>query len=123
MGRHRQSMYQDDQALLLDMLIAARQARKYVEGVTVQRYQTDELLQDGLVYQVQVIGEAASRVSQAFREAHPEIPWVDIVGMRNRVVHDCRRINRDIVWQVVQEDLPNLIAVVAPLVPPEPEES
>lgn len=114
-------MYQDDEALLLDMLIAARQARKYAEGVTVQSYYNDDLLQDGLAYQMQVIGEAASRISAAFRDEHPEIQWANIIGMRHRLVHDYRRINRDIIWQVVQEDLPALIVALEPLVPPEPE--
>ncbi len=115
-------MYQDDPALILDVLIAARQAISYAEGVTLARYYSDQMLQDALVYQVQVIGEAASRLSASFKEAHPEIPWADIIGMRHRVVHDYRRINRDIVWQAVQDDLPQLIAALEPLVPPEPEE-
>ena len=115
-------MYQDDAALLLDMLIAARQARSYVEGVTLARYYSDQMLQDALVYQVQVVGEAASRLSSGFKEAHSETPWADIIGMRHRVVHDYRRINRDIVWQAVQDDLPQLIAALELLVPSEPEE-
>ncbi len=115
-------MYQDDEALVLDMLIAARQATKYVAGVTVEEYYGDEVLQDALMHQVQIIGEAASRVSAPFRDGHPEIPWADIVGMRHRLVHDYRRINRDVVWKVANDDLPALIAVLEPLVPPEPEE-
>jgi len=57
---------------------------------------------------VQVIGEAARRGSRPTREAHPEIPWDDIVGMRGKIVHDY--VDEDVVWEVVTEDLPSLIA-------------
>ena len=111
-------MQPDDQSLLLDMLIAARQAGKYVRDVTLTDFHASEVLQDAVIRQVQIIGEAASQLSLALRAAHPEIPWDDIIGMRHRLVHDYRRINRDIVWATVHEALPGLIAALEPLVPP-----
>ena len=111
-------MQPDDQSLLLDMLIAARQASKYVRHVTLTDFQASEVLQDAVIRQVQIIGEAASQLSLALRAAHREIPWDDIIGMRHRLVHDYRRINRDIVWATVHEALPGLIAALEPLVPP-----
>ena len=112
----------DDASLLLDMLVAARQARKHVEGLSLPQYYADEVRHDAVIYQVQIIGEAASRVSAVFQDQHPEIPWVDIIGMRHRLVHDYRGVNRDIVWSTVQDALPQLIATLEGLVPPEPEE-
>ena len=71
-----------------------------------------------MVKAVENIGEAASRISADTRQAYPEIPWSQIVGMRNRLVHAYFDINLDILWQVVQDDLPALIAQLEPLVPP-----
>lgn len=66
-------MQQDDAFLLLDMLVAARQASKYLLGVSMHQFYADEVLQDAVIHQVQIIGEAASRLSDAFRRSHTEI--------------------------------------------------
>ena len=68
-----------------------------------------------------IIGEAASRISEETRARHPNIPWTQIIGMRNRIVHGYFAIRLDRVWQTVQDDLPPLIAQLEALVPPEPE--
>ena len=70
---------------------------------------------------VEIIGEAASRISEETKAGHPDIPWAEIIGLRNRLVHAYFAIQIDIVWQTVQEDLPPLIAQLEALVPPEPE--
>ena len=72
-----------------------------------------------LVHWVQVIGEAASRVSHKTLASHPGIPWRRIVGMRHRIVHDYMNIDEDILWEVVTRSLPELIEILTPLVPPE----
>jgi len=64
---------------------------------------------------IQIIGEAATRVSREFTETHPEIPWAEITGMRHKVVHDYLGVDEDIVWQVATVDLPSLVAVLEPL--------
>jgi uncharacterized protein with HEPN domain len=58
------------------------------------------------------------QISREFSNAHPEIPWADIVGMRHKVVHDYLGVDEDIVWQVVTEDLPNLVSALQLIVPP-----
>ena len=63
----------------------------------------------GLAHLVQVIGEAARKVSPEFQSDHPEIPWRQIVGMRHRIVHDYMRMDEDVLWKVVSEDLPALL--------------
>ena len=69
----------------------------------------------------EIIGEAASRISEETRVEHPEVPWAKIIGMRNRFVHDCFAIQLESLWQTVQDGLPPLIAQLEALVPPEPE--
>jgi uncharacterized protein with HEPN domain len=71
--------------------------------------------------QLGIIGEAARKVSQETRNAHPEIPWSEIIGMRNRLIHEYSRINLQRVWDTIQNDIPRLITLIEPLVPP-PEE-
>lgn len=99
------------------MLDTARKAVSKVRALTRADYDADENLRLALTHLVQVVGEAARRVSPDFCAAHPEIPWADIIGMRHKVVHDYLGVDEDIVWQVVTEDLPDLVAALGPLVP------
>ena len=110
-----------DDALLLDMLVAARKAARFVDGLTYSQYERSDLHQNALFKALEIVGEAASRVSEATKEAHPEIPWREIVGLRNRIVHVYFEIDLGVVWQIAHEDIPDLIARLEPLVPPEPE--
>lgn len=108
-----------DDILLLDMLLAAREAVGFLAGTTWDAFQADRIRQLAVVKSIEVVGEAASRVSPEFRAAHPELPWPQIVGMRHRLVHGYFEINLRRVWQTVREDLPALIEALEPLVPPE----
>jgi uncharacterized protein with HEPN domain len=74
-----------DEAYLLDILIAARRAMSYMEGSSREAFQENEMLQDAVIRPLEIIGEAAGRVSEAYREAHPEIHWHKMIGMRNRM--------------------------------------
>ena len=69
--------------------------------------------------QSQIIGEAARLVSPEYRDAHLDVPWREIVGMRNRLVHEYFRILPDKVWDVVEKHIPRLVQLLGPLVPPE----
>lgn len=100
------------------MLDMARKAVAKTDGVTSDMYEGDENLRLALTHLVQVIGEAGRHVSREFCDEHPEIPWQDIVGMRHKVVHDYLGVDEDIVWQVVTEDLPPLIASLEKIVEP-----
>ena len=99
------------------MLDMARKAVSKTVGVSREAYDTDENLRLALTHLIQVIGEAARQVSREFSDTCPEIPWADIIGMRNRVVHDYLGIDEDIVWEVATKDLPRLVAALEPLVP------
>ena len=114
-------MQRDESAYLLDMLLAARDALEFAAGLTFSQFEESRLHQHAVVKAVENIGEAASRVSadtKQTKQAHPEIPWRQVIGMRNRLIHAYFDINLDILWQVVQDDLPELIAQLEPLVPP-----
>ena len=108
-----------DDAWLLDMLLAAGDAVDFARGRTRDDLNTDRQLVLSLVKSIEIIGEAAARVSQETRENHPEIPWPKIIAMRNRLVHAYFEINLTRVWETVQNDVPHLVSLLEPLVPPE----
>src|SRR5262245_29440338 len=104
-------MWRDDH-LLLDMLIHARRARDFNQGITREQFAADPLRQFATQYALQVIGEAASKVSRAFRDGHPDIPWDRIISFRHRLVHDYPRIELPRVWSVIEGHLPQLISAL-----------
>lgn len=108
-----------DDAYLLDILIAARRARRFLEDLTWEEFVDSELHQDAVMRPLAIIGEAARQVSQETRDAHPELPWPQMVGMRNRLIHEYFRVDLATVWETVKNDLPPLIAALERLVPPE----
>jgi uncharacterized protein with HEPN domain len=111
-----------DEAYVLDMLLAARKVLQFAKGVDWDRFSRDELVQNAIMRQIQIIGEAARSVSAEYQNDHAHVPWRDIIGMRNRLVHEYFQILPRRVWDVVKKDIPDLIDVLKPLVPPEPEQ-
>ena len=87
---------------------AIGQIEEYMEGVGRDAFEGRTMLQDAVVRQLEIIGEASRQLSDDFRAQHDNVPWRAIIGMRNRIAHDYLNIDLDIVWDVVQHDLPNL---------------
>jgi len=97
----------DDRERLLDIAEAIEHIKKYaVRGR--EAFEKDELIQNWIVHHLQILGEAAARISEDFRNSHQNIPWPKIIGMRNILVHDYFGIDIDVVWAVVEKDLPEL---------------
>jgi uncharacterized protein with HEPN domain len=115
-------MPQGDLLYLGHMLDASLQAIGKVESKSREEFDQDDNLRLAVAHLIQMIGEAATRVSIEGREEHPEIPWSDIIKMRHKLVHDYLDVDFDVVWEVVTVDLPDLIAQLEPFVPPSPEE-
>ncbi len=82
----------------------------------------DDLTQNAVMHQIQIIGEAARKVTPQYQQEHPAIPWKEIIGMRNRMVHEYFRIIPERVWDVVEQNIPELIQLIEPLVPPDVED-
>jgi uncharacterized protein with HEPN domain len=108
-----------DEILLVDMLQAAREAVGFLGGIDFADFERDRLRQLAVIKSIEIIGEAAGRISDEFQHSHADIPWRDIIGMRHRLVHGYFEINIVRVWSTVREDLPGLVAAIEPLVPPE----
>jgi len=111
-------MQKDDLVYAGHMLDVARSIAAKTAGKTRAEYDTDENLRLALTHLIQTIGEAATRVSETFRESHPQIPWKNIMGMRHRVVHDYLHVDYDLVWEVVTLDIHPLIVELDKIVPP-----
>lgn len=101
------------------MLDTARKIRSKTDGVNRQTYDTDENLRLALAHLVQIIGEAARRVSPAGQTAHSVIPWREITGMRHKIVHDYFSVDEDVVWEVATRDIPSLVTQLESIAPPE----
>jgi uncharacterized protein with HEPN domain len=108
-----------DEAFLMYMLSYARRIVSYVAGMTRSQFDTDLKTMDAVVMQLGNIGEAANQVSPELRKVHPDIPWPKVIGMRNRIFHKYVEIDWDIVWIAATEEVPRLIGMLEPLVPPE----
>lgn len=111
----------DDRAYLWDMLTAAKAVVDFVQGRTLDEYIADLMLRSAVERQVEIIGEAARRVSNEFQAAHPEILWRPIQAQRHVLAHDYGEIKHDRLWRVAVEHVPALIALLEPLVPAPPQ--
>ena len=105
-------MQLDDLSRLHHMLDAASEALSFATGHTRSDLDTDRKLLLALVKDVEIVGEAASRMSLELRNRHPQVPWVDIISMRHRLVHGYFNVDPDIVWSTVAEDLPPLVVLL-----------
>jgi uncharacterized protein with HEPN domain len=97
----------DDRERLLDIREAIENVQKYAARGK-DAFKSDELIQTWILHHIQILGEAAARISDEFQEEHPDIPWFKIIGMRNILVHDYFHIDINAVWSVVENDLPVL---------------
>ena len=108
-------MAADDALLVRHMIDTARKVTNRMEGVSRAEFDADEDLRDAIAHRIQIIGEAASRISPEFRTSHPEIPWKRITGMRHYIVHDYMNVDFDTVWVVATRNLYELIPALQAL--------
>ena len=109
----------DDRAPLLDIQEAIERIERYTaRGRMI--FEQDELVQTWVVHHIQIIGEASRAISADFRAQHPEVPWTEIVGMRNILVHHYFGIDLNAVWSVVERDLPDLKRAIAAMLKEQP---
>jgi uncharacterized protein with HEPN domain len=104
-----------DAALLLDMWFAARDAREFVAGIDETGFLTSRLHQNAVIRSLEVIGEAAGKVSPELRANQAAVPWREMIGMRHRLIHGYAEVRIDLVWTVVMEQLEPMMAALAAL--------
>lgn len=84
----------------------------YSSGITKEEFLENIQLQDACIRQIEIMGEATKRISEAFKERHPEVPWKDMAGMRDKLIHDYIDVDLNIVYQTVAVDIPILLPVI-----------
>jgi len=110
-----------DAALLWDMLDAATKILAFVRGKTFQDYRGDELLRAAVERKIEIIGEAASKVSEQLKQDTPNMPWRPIVAQRNVLAHEYGEVNQESIWRVATVRVPELVAALEPLMPQPPD--
>lgn len=109
-----------DDASLLDIVIACRYIIRFAADVDTFTFFEDKKTQFAILQQLTVIGEAVKRISAEFRDQHPEIPWRNIAGLRDNLVHEYDHIDLDTIWDVATQRIPVLLSQIEPLIPPQP---
>ncbi len=107
-----------DAAYLRDMLDACERIRRFVDAKTLADYRADDLLRSGVERQIEIIGEAARRLSAGFRSAHPEVPWRPVIAQRHILAHEYGDVEDDLIWRVATVHVPALRQQLQSLAPP-----
>jgi uncharacterized protein with HEPN domain len=110
-----------DPASVLDIVLACRRLKGFVVGRSREDLDRDGLLQYAVLHAIALIGEGATRLSVEFRQAHPSVPWKDIIGTRNRIIHGYENVKLDIVWAIATERVELLLEQLEPLLTQAPE--
>lgn len=110
-------MWKDD-ATAADILLAAQDIQVFTAGISHEDFLNDFKTQAAVVQRIIVLGEAAKRLSEEFRQRHPQIEWKQVAGMRDRCVHGYDNIDLEIVWDVVTVDAPAIERYLIKIVPP-----
>lgn len=105
----------DDRIYIEHILNSIERIQSYISDKEQFEFNYDFILQDAVVRQLEIIGEATKRISQGFRNTHEEIPWQDMAGMRDILIHDYIDIDFDIVWKTAPESIPKLKVLLSDL--------
>ena len=105
-----------DAAWLKDMHRFATYVVTFLGSMSEDAFLLDLKTQGAVLHYITLLGEAARRISQGYRDEHPEVDWQGIVSVRNRIVHEYDQYNLDVVWPIVKNDVPKLLVALEPLI-------
>jgi|SRR5208337_457193 len=110
-----------DPATILDIVLACYKLIGFVTGRSRAELDQDLMLQFAVLHVIAIVGEAANRLSPEFRQAHPAIPWGEVIGVRNRIIHGYNNVKLDVIWDIAAEKIHPLLEELEPLLPKPPE--
>ena len=106
-------MSERDPVLLIDdMLESARKILSYSKDLSFEQFVENDLVADAVIRNFEIIGEAASRMPESFKENHPQVPWARLKGFRNRLIHEYFGIDYSIIWDIIEFELFELIRLL-----------
>lgn len=106
----------EDQVYLKHIIEAAEKITSYIDGVSFDDFKADDLITDAVIRELEIIGEASGKVSEEFKNLHPEVFWPQMIGMRNRLIHEYFGVDKKVVWETCQTDLMDLDQQLRPLI-------
>ena len=101
-------MKRDDTVYLLHILDAIGLIEEYTRGMSENEFFSNSMAHDAVIRQLEIIGEAARNVSDEFQAKHHALPWMKMIGIRNKIIHEYFNVNYAIVWDTIKDDLPSL---------------
>ena len=97
-------------SFISDMIASGESILAFTDGMNVEAFVNDQRTYKATMWDLRIIGEAATRIPQEVRNTNPEFPWSEIIAMRNRITHAYEAIDTDIVWDTIKTDIPNMLA-------------
>ena len=107
---------QKDDAYLLDILDACNLIIEFAKSVEYHDFEKDIMRQDAIIRRIEILGEATRRLSVEFKDQHKEIPWHLLRGMRDRLIHEYDEVDIELIWDIIQNDIPELTILISPLI-------
>lgn len=101
-------MIRDDQVYLSHIIDALQQISTYTDGIDYTGFLVSRMTQDAVIRQFEIIGEATKNLSDSFRDSHPVMPWKDLAGFRDKLIHQYFGVDMSMVWRSVVDDVPML---------------
>jgi uncharacterized protein with HEPN domain len=108
-------MIKSDQVYIEHILESIRKIEVFVTGLTKPEFDQNAMIQDAVIRNFEIIGEATKKISKRFTALHPNIPWQDMAGMRDKLIHDYLDVDLDVLWKTVEVDLPLLKEMISSL--------
>lgn len=106
-------MIKDDLAYIDHILDCIRKIKEFSSGLTLKDFKTNELVQDAIIRNIEIIGEASKKISKDTKQTYHKIPWKEIAGMRNKLIHDYLGVDVIVVWKTIHQDIPALEKLIS----------
>ena len=101
-------MNKDNTVYIRHIIDAIKRLEEYLKGIDYESFLNSNLLQAGVIRELEIIGEASKKLGNDFKKQYPDIPWKKIAGMRDKLIHDYFGVDLDAVWETVERDIPEL---------------